>query len=147
MRLEMGHIYIKDIQFASESKIEDGILYVSEEAVKAVALEDEKIKSASFDIARPGESVRITPVKDVIEPRVKVEGRGGIFPGVISKVDTVGEGKTYALKGMAVVTAGKIVGFQEGIIDMTGPGADYTPFSKTLNLVMVCEPVDGYQTA
>lgn len=38
MRLEMGHIYIKDIQFASESKIEDGILYVSEEAAKAVAL-------------------------------------------------------------------------------------------------------------
>jgi glycine reductase len=143
VRLEMGHIYIKDIQFAAESKIEDGILYVSEEAVKAVALEDEKIKSVSFDIARPGESVRITPVKDVIEPRVKVEGRGGIFPGVISKVDTVGSGKTYALKGMAVVTAGKIVGFQEGIIDMTGVGAEYTPFSKTLNLVMVCEPVDG----
>lgn len=143
MRLEMGHIYIKDIQFAAESKIEDGILYVSEEAVRAVAMEDEKIKSVSFDIAKPGESVRITPVKDVIEPRVKVEGRGGVFPGVISKVDTVGEGKTYALKGMAVVTAGRIVGFQEGIIDMTGPGADYTPFSKTINFVMVCEPVDG----
>ena len=161
-RLEMGHIYIKDIQFAAESKIEDGILYVNKEAVEAVALEDEHIKSVSFDIARPGESVRITPVKDVIEPRVKVEGRGGVFPGVINKVDTVGEGKTYALKGMAVVTAGKIVGFQEGIIDMTGVGAQYkdslwkfdgseednpetqyTPFSKTLNLVMVCEPVDN----
>ena len=145
MRLEMGHIYIKDIQFGPESKIEDGVLYVSEEAVKAVALEEEKIKSVSLDIARPGESVRITPVKDVIEPRVKVEGRGGIFPGVISKTDTVGEGKTYALKGMAVVTAGKIVGFQEGIIDMTGPGAEYTPFSKTQNLVMVCEPVEGIE--
>ncbi len=137
IRLEMGHIFIKDIQFAAESKIEDGVLYVSEEAVKEIVLEDEKIKSVKFDIARPGESVRITPVKDVIEPRVKVEGRGGVFPGVIAKVDTVGSGKTYALKGMAVVTAGKIVGFQEGIIDMTGPGADYTPFSKTLNLVMV----------
>ena len=124
-------------------QIEDGILYVNKEAVEAVALEDEHIKSVSFDIARPGESVRITPVKDVIEPRVKVEGRGGVFPGVINKVDTVGEGKTYALKGMAVVTAGKIVGFQEGIIDMTGVGAQYTPFSKTLNLVMVCEPVDN----
>ncbi|GAA0804061.1 glycine/sarcosine/betaine reductase component B subunit [Faecalicatena orotica] len=145
MRLEMGHIYIKDIQFGPESKIEDGVLYVSEEAVKAVALEEEKIKSVSLDIARPGESVRITPVKDVIEPRVKVEGRGGIFPGVISKTDTVGEGKTYALKGMAVVTAGKIVGFQEGIIDMTGPGAEYTPFSKTQNLVMVCEPEEGIE--
>ena len=143
MRLEMGNIYIKDIQFADTSKIEDGILYVDKGAVKAVALEDEHIKTVTFDIAKPGESVRITPVKDVIEPRVKVEGKGGVFPGIISKVDTVGSGKTYALKGMAVVTAGRIVGFQEGIIDMTGPGADYTPFSKTLNLVMVCEPVEG----
>ena len=143
MKLEVGHIFINDIQFASESKIENGVLYVDEEAVKAIVLEDEKIKDVKFDIAKPGESVRITPVKDVIEPRVKVEGRGGVFPGVIAKVDTVGSGKTYALKGMAVVTAGKIVGFQEGIIDMTGPGADYTPFSKTLNLVMVCEPIDN----
>ena len=59
----MGHIYIKDIQFAAESKIEDGILYVNKEAVEAVALEDEHIKSVSFDIARPGESVRIDVYK------------------------------------------------------------------------------------
>ena len=69
MRLEMGNIYIKDIQFADTSKIEDGILYVDKGAVKAVALEDEHIKTVTFDIAKPGESVRITPVKDVIEPR------------------------------------------------------------------------------
>ena len=143
VKLEMGHIHITDIQFAAESKIENGILHVSEEALKQIVLEDERLKSVSLDIAKPGESVRITPVKDVIEPRVKVEGRGGIFPGVISKVDTVGSGKTYALKGMAVVTAGKIVGFQEGIIDMTGPGADYTPFSQLNNLVLVIDPIDG----
>jgi len=142
VKLELGHIHITDIKFAPESKLEDGVLYVSEEAVKEIVLEDEKLKSVSLDIAKPGESVRITPVKDVIEPRVKVEGRGGVFPGVISKVDTVGSGKTYALKGMAVVTAGKIVGFQEGIIDMTGPGADYTPFSKLNNLVLVIDPID-----
>ena len=109
MRLEMGHINIKDIQFSDVSKLEDGILYVSREAVTAVALEDEKLKSVSLDIAKPGESVRITPVKDVIEPRVKVSGGGGVFPGVIAKVDTVGSGVTYALKGMAVVTVGIIV--------------------------------------
>jgi len=143
VKLEVGHINITDIRFATESKIEDGILYVSEEAVKQIVLEDERLQSVSLDIAKPGESVRITPVKDVIEPRVKVEGSGGIFPGVISKVDTVGSGKTYALKGMSVITAGKIVGFQEGIIDMTGPGADYTPFSKLNNLVMVIEPIEG----
>lgn len=142
MRLELGKIFIKDIQFADSSKIEDGVLYVNKEELLDAVSGDEHIKSIDFDIAKPGESVRITPVKDVIEPRVKVEGPGEIFPGVIGKVDTVGEGKTYALKGMAVVTTGKIVGFQEGIVDMVGEGAKYTPFSKTNNLVIICEPVD-----
>ena len=143
MRLELGKIFIKDIQFASESKIEKNVLYVNKEEMIKAIWDDEAIKSVELDIAKPGESVRITPVKDVIEPRVKVEGRGGIFPGVLSKVDTVGEGKTIALKGMAVVTTGKIVGFQEGVIDMTGPGAEYTPFSKLNNLVVIAEPVEG----
>ena len=55
----------------------------------------------------------------------------------------MGTGRTNVLKGAAVVTAGKIVGFQEGIIDMSGPGAEYTPFSKLNNLVVICEPVPG----
>jgi len=143
--LELGKIFITDIVFDEASKIEGGVLHVCKADVEKVAMTEEKLKSVSFDIAKPGESVRITPVKDVIEPRVKVEGKGGVFPGVISKVDTVGSGKTYALKGMAVVTAGPIVGFQEGIIDMCGVGAQYTPFSKTLNLVMVCEPQEDVE--
>ena len=143
MKLELGKIFIKDIQFATTSKIEDGVLYVNKEELIKIVLEQEKLKCADFDIAKPGESVRITPVKDVIEPRVKVEGNGGIFPGVVAPVDTVGSGKTYCLKDMAVVTCGPIVGFQEGIIDMTGLGAKYTPYSKLLNLCLICEGVDG----
>ena len=147
MKLELGFIKINDVQFSNECAVKDGILYVNPEDVKAFIYDNDDvksyIKSINFDIAKPGESVRITPVKDVIEPRVKVEGPGGMFPGVISKVDTVGSGRTHVLKGAAIVTAGKIVGFQEGIIDMSGEGAKYTPFSKTLNLVMVAEPVEG----
>ena len=143
MRLELGKIHIKDIQFDSETKIEGNILKINKEEMIREIWDDEGIVSVDLDIARPGESVRITPVKDVIEPRVKVEGRGGIFPGVLSKVDTVGEGRTIALKGMAVVTTGKIVGFQEGIIDMTGIGAEYTPFSKLNNLIIIAEPAEG----
>lgn len=143
MKLELGLIHINDIQFAKESKVENGVIYVNTEEIKEIILEDKNIKSVDFEIAKPGDSIRITPVKDVIEPRVKVEGNGGLFPGMMSKVDTVGSGKTYVLKGSAVVTTGKIVGFQEGIIDMKGVGAEYTPFSKLNNLVVVCEPVDG----
>lgn len=143
MKLELGCVQINDIQFASESKVENGTIYVNAEELKALLLEDENMKSVELEIAKPGESVRIMPVKDVIEPRVKVNGGGNLFPGVISKVETVGSGRTNVLKGSAVVTTGKIVGFQEGIIDMCGEGAKYTPFSQLNNLVVVCEPIDG----
>ena len=121
------------------------MLYVDPDTLIQSVLQDELIKDARLEIAKPGESTRITPVKDVIQPRVKVEGRGGVFPGVVHKVDRVGEGITHVLRGMAVVTCGRIVGFQEGIIDMSGEGAKYTPFSQLNNLVLVVEPVEGFK--
>ena len=82
--------------------------------------------------------IRISPVK--------VSG-GEIFPGVIGKVSpAAGEGRTHALDGCCVVTVGRIVGFQEGVIDMSGPAADYCPFSKTVNLCVVIEPREGLET-
>ena len=143
MRLEIGNIFIDDVQFASETKVCERVLYINKQEMLKELSSDERLKSIDIDIARPGEMVRIMPVKDVIEPRVKVKGPGGIFPGFIGKVDTVGSGRTNVLKGAAVVTTGKIVGFQEGIIDMAGVGAQYTPFSKTCNVVLTCEKEDG----
>ena len=143
MKLELGKFEIKDIQFADKSYVENHVLYVNKEEVEALVLEDDKLIGCHLEIAKPGEATRITPVKDVIEPRVKVSG-GEIFPGIIGKVSPqVGSGRTHALDGCCVVTVGRIVGFQEGIIDMTGPGADYTPFSKTMNVVVKMEPVEG----
>lgn len=145
MRLELGKVFIKDMQFADQTMVKDGTLYINKQELMNAISGDDRIQRIELDIAKPGEETRIMPVKDVIEPRVKVEGPGGIFPGVLNKADVVGSGKTHVLKGAAVVTTGKIVGFQEGIIDMSGPGADYTPFSKTCNLVIVCTPIDKLQ--
>ena len=146
MRLELGKIMINDIQFSNETKVEKGVLYINKEELVSLLMEDEHLKSVDVDLAKPGESVRITPIKDVVEPRVKVNGPGGVFPGMISKVDVVGSGRTHVLKGAAVMTVGKIVGFQEGIVDMKGPGAEYTPFSKTNNIVLIVEPAEGVAT-
>lgn len=145
MKLELGKIFIKDIQFGQKTQIIDSTLYVNKEEVENIVLSDEGIKSVNVDIARPGESVRIAPVKDVIEPRVKVSGEGNIFPGILNKVKTVGAGRTNALKGACVVTGGNIVAFQEGIIDMSGPTAQYTPFSQTNNLCIMMEPKDNLE--
>ena len=148
MKLELGYIQINDIKFSDENAIKDSTLYVNKDALKAYIFSDDDVKTwvkdLEFEIAKPGESIRITPVKDVIEPRVKVSGSGEEFPGVIGPVDMVGEGRTHVLKGMSVITVGSIVGFQEGLIDMTGPGSCYTPFSKLQNLLVVLYPNDDY---
>jgi len=143
LRLELGYINIKDVQFGAATEIKNAVLYVNKEEMLRAIGEDPRLASIDIDLAKPGEEVRITPVKDVIQPRVKVEGPGGVFPGFVSKVDNVGSGKTHVLRGANVLTTGKIVGFQEGLIDMTGPGADYTPFSKSCNVVVICEPIQG----
>jgi len=146
LHLELGKIKITDVQFGETTKVENGTLYVNKQELINLAMEDDRIKSVDVELARPGESIRIAPVKDVIEPRVKVEGSGDIFPGMINKVKTVGSGRTHALVGATVLTCGKIVGFQEGIIDMSGPTAKYTPFSETYNVCIVIEPKDGLKT-
>lgn len=143
MRLEIGNIFIKDVQFGDKTEVKNSTLFINKDEMIKEINTDDRIASVALDLARPGESVRITPVKDVNEPRVKVSGNGGIYPGFLSKVDMVGEGRTHVLKGAAVLTTGKIVGFQEGIVDMTGEGAKYTPFSKTQNVIVIAEPVEG----
>ena len=42
--------------------------------------DDDRIASVEIYLAKPGEEIRIIPVKDVIEPRIKVSGKGRIFP-------------------------------------------------------------------
>ncbi len=143
MRLEQARIYIKDMQFGSKTSVDDGVLTICKKDLTAILMEDSRIKKIQADIARPGEMVRIIPVKDVIEPRVKVKGEGNGFPGVSTKISQLGDGRVNILYGAAIVTVGDIVGFQEGVIDMWGEGAKWTPFSKTCNLVLDITPVDG----
>ena len=145
MKLEHRRIHIKDMKLGNETKVEDGVLTVNEKKLVDYLKEDKKIKEVKLDIARPGEKKRIIPVKDVIEPRVKIEGEGNGFPGVSTDMAQLGYGKVNILHGAAIVTIGDIVGFQEGVVDMWGEGAKWTPFSKTFNLTVDIKPVDGLE--
>ena len=118
MKLQLGDIKIADIKLADKTQIKDHILYVNPDDLKTELLKDSRIKDIKIDIARPGDKTRIIPVKDVIEPRVKIEGGQSGFPGLTAKMSQQGSGFVKCLKGAAVVTIGDMVGFQEGVIDM-----------------------------
>ncbi len=143
MKLELHKIQVKKWELGSETCYKNGTVTVNPQELTALLLEDERLESIELHVAHPGESVRILPVKDVIEPRCKLESTKEVFPGFIGDVETVGDGKTLVLDGAAVVTTGRLIAPQEGIIDMSGPGADYTPFSKTANLVIYITPKEG----
>ncbi len=143
MKLTLEKVKIEDLTFGDSTSVEGTTLTVNKDEIVKKIKEDDRIDKVNIDIVKPGESVRVIPVKDAIEPRVKMEGSGELFPGMIGGVDQVGDGVTKVFDGVTVVTTGKIVGFQEGIIDMTGPGAEYTPFSQTNNLVIDCDPIAG----
>lgn len=146
MELELHRINVSKLAFGSSTNVANGLLTINKDELIALIKQDANIKSVDIDLAHPGENVRIMPVKDAIEPRCKLEGKGEVFPGFIGDVEDCGEGKTLVLTGAAVLTTGRVVAPQEGIVDMTGPGADYTPFSKTCNIVIILQPVDGVET-
>lgn len=138
MKLNLERVNVKEVKFGRENSFQDGVVTIDKEGLLSEIEHDDRIESLEVDIVRPGEEVRIMPVKDVVEPRAKVDGEG-IFPGFIGKEDLAGTGSSRVLEGMTVMTTGNVVGFQEGIIDMKGPGAQYTPFSQTINVVITCE--------
>ena len=146
MKLELGKVHVQDVRFGEKTEIRDKVLYIQAEELEQEILKDDRLQGCKVELAKPGESVRITPVKDVIEPRLKMDSDSCVFPGIMGKVKEVGSGTTYCMDGVCVVTVGKIVGFQEGVIDMSGPAAEYCPFSQTLNVCIVMEPVDGLET-
>ncbi len=142
MRLEIAEVNITDVVLAQDTRVAGGVLHVDAAELRDILGEDRRLASVSIELARPGDEARICPVKDVVEPRAKA-GDGTVFPGLIGKMAPAGSGRTCVLKDVAVVTTGPIIGFQEGIIDMSGPGAPFTPFSRTFNIVIVTEPVGG----
>jgi glycine reductase len=145
MRLEVGSVHVRDVRLDGRIALDRGVLTIDPDELRRLALEDPHFTDARVSVVKPGESVRIVNVIDVVEPRWKVRGSGGVFPGFVSPAATVGDGRTHRLAGVAVVESsppvpGESTVFRERLIDMTGPGAQLSPFGQTLNVVLELTP-------
>jgi glycine reductase len=105
------------------------------------------------DLVEPGEATRIIQMRDVIEPRVKVRGRGHVYPGVAGHpTDTVGDGETRRLAGFGVMICSEalphirraVSAATDSIVDMSGPGA-VTVYSTLRYLVLTIETEPGLE--
>ncbi|MBI3949060.1 MAG: glycine reductase [Acidobacteria bacterium] len=145
MRLELGTFEVREVVLGPSTELVHNRLQINKDEVISLILEDSTFTAADVEIVRPGENARIVHVLDTIEPRRKVAGPGGVFPGLLSPMDTVGDGRTHRLAGVAVMETaevpwgqkGGLLMVREGIVDMTGLAAEYSPFSKTINVVLI----------
>ena len=147
MRLEIGTFPVHDVVLGSQTRWHEGVLEVGRDQILAEVRKDPRIATADLELAKPGESVRIWPVRDVVEPRVKVEGPGVVYPGICGRsIATVGEGRTHRLSGVGVVEVSETPWHEAGgdplfvYLDMAGPWADVIPQSSLLNVCVVVEP-------
>lgn len=142
--LELRTFDVADVAFGDRTAFAGGKLTIARDEIATLASSDPAFAGVEVMLVRPHESVRIPQITDVIEPRAKSGGTGGVFPGLLSAVEPVGSGRTDRLRGVAVVTSGPVPWLgakglfvpHDSVLDMAGPGADLQPYAN-LHLVVL----------
>ena len=124
MTFELAHVDVRDVVFGSQTVVRDATLRIDRAALTEELQRIDGLARVEIHLAKPGEATRLVCVKDVVEPRIEQ-----------------GAQRMHCLRGVAIATCGQIVGFQEGIVDMSGPGAPYSPFSGLQLVVVEADPV------
>ncbi|MBI4320643.1 MAG: hypothetical protein HY675_19300 [Chloroflexi bacterium] len=151
MKLELASFPVRDVRFGDRTGYDGGVLGISKDELIGLVSQDKRIAWAGVAVAFPGEQTRIVNVRDAVEPRAKISGPGCVFPGILGPIETVGEGRTHTLPGVAVIHSAEyepsvITGTgapTTSILDMWGPGAALTPLGSTINVVLTTRLVDG----
>jgi sarcosine reductase len=142
MQLNLANHPITDISFANQTRLDGTVLAVDRNELRQLVLEDESIAGVDFEILRPGESVRASPVFDIIEPRAKEPGSGTDFPGILGPATTAGLGTTHVLTGAAVsilaeMTPDATRSATGRILAMSGRGTEASDYASLRHLLII----------
>ena len=146
-RLELATYAVKDVVWGHGSAYRSGTLAVDRHDVDRLAADESTFESITVHIVKPGERTRLVHLLDAVEPRWKASGPGGIFPGILGSTETVGEGRTHRLGGLALIQAARppqeatgLLQPREAVMDMWGEGARYSPFGDCILLALEVIP-------
>jgi sarcosine reductase len=145
MRLELADYKVTRIEFGAQTRLNGTTLIINKEEIKGLVLSDARIADVDIHLVERGENTRITQVRDIIEPRTKVNGGGQVYPGFVGSRELVGQGTTNRLAGALVIVSAGVPHdeaggghrqFSDTIVDISGPGA-LTAASDSENVVLV----------
>jgi len=132
---------VDEVVLGEETAFDAGRLTVGVDQARE-ALADPALAAVRVHAANPGDRVRIVKLLDVVEPRTKGPGKPGMFPGFLGAPQPDRPRETHVLRGAAVMAAGALPRNQEGVVDMTGPAAEVSPYAATRNVVVEFDRAD-----
>ncbi len=147
MELLLGTFPVDAVGFGMPAGWHAGRLTVDPSRVRELVLDDPRIRSVAVDVVEPGEATRVVQIRDIVEPRVKVRGRGHVYPAIAGHpADTVGDGETRRYSGFGVMLCSEalphirraVSAATDSLIDMSGPGA-VTVYSTLRYLILTVE--------
>lgn len=141
MRLELRAASVNRAVFGIATGLKDATLTVARDELRALLGVDRRLADLEIELANPGEDCRVTDIFDVFEPRFKAGGRN--FPGVIEPIGRVGDGLTAVARGAAVMVLNAMTDRYKLTVDMSGPSADFSPYSHTANICIRSHPGPG----
>ena len=143
LKLTLNSFPGERIDDSPSTELDGRRLLLNPKALRDLLMEDERLASVEIDFAHPGESCRIINILDIFEPRIKTEGKGETFSGILGPAKLAGSGTTNVLRGMSVVTCGLLDGAEDAFLDMSGPCAELSPFPGLETVVMRLTPARG----
>src|SRR5918911_1558333 len=102
VRLNLAIHHVEAVEWGQQTALIAGRLTVSRFDLEAELLEDRRLEGVKLELVRPGESCRVLPVFDIVEPRAKLDPPGRDFPGALSPIRGVGWGTTRVLRGLGL---------------------------------------------
>ena len=147
MRLEVASFPVRRAGLGTVTAYGDGTLTIDSARIRAFVCQDPRIEDVELHLVHPGESVRVLRALDAIEPLHKPGGDVHAFPGFNGPPHTVGSGRTHRLAGFTVIPIAEfpfpvsgVQAFEEGVIEMSGPGAAYAGCADHVNLLLHARP-------
>ncbi len=136
--LEIATFAVDEVVEGTQTGWSEGVLTLALPQLAVGAGSSPALAEATVEVVRPGDHVRISNVLDVVLPTARVA-----------------DARLHRLDGVAVVTVcdWRAAGYAaadelpDAIIDMTGPGADRSPWGAGIDVVLRCVPAPGVGVA
>ncbi len=143
MRLEIAAYPVERVVAGDATRLHGATLTVDRAGLQAALAADPRVAGLTVHLAGPDQPARLARVLDVVEPRVKVAGPAGDFPGILSPVRPAGAGRAHALKGVAVTACDADQPNMRPVLDVGDAGGALSLYGDLHHVVLVSAAPPG----